>query len=177
MNVFSIGGQMTELSRIEFDTSQALRVAEAFKQAPELSTREFSTAVTEAVLLLEREVKDKTETGATGLLGRSITHQVRGSSEGVYGKVVSPLQYAIPVELGTKPHFPPLDALEDWVHFKFDLPRAEARGVAYIIARKIAAKGTEGRFMFTDTMSERGGDVLRLLSDALDRVFAQMGSV
>jgi hypothetical protein len=33
----------------------------------------------------------------------------------VIGVVGSPLAYALPVEIGTRPHFPPVAAILDWV--------------------------------------------------------------
>ncbi|MFP3386732.1 hypothetical protein, partial [Tritonibacter sp. SIMBA_163] len=67
--------------------------------------------------------------------------------DGVIGIVGTAALHAVPVEMGSKPHFPPIQPLEDWAHHKLDLPAEEARGAAFAIARKIAAKGTEGAHM------------------------------
>lgn len=45
--------------------------------------------------------------------------------------------YAAAIEYGSKPHWPPISALEGW---------AERHGIpAYLVARKIAREGTEAR--------------------------------
>lgn len=55
------------------------------------------------------------------------------------------------VEYGTKPHFPPVDALIRWIEIKPVLPYPNSKGklptpkqLAYLIGRKISEVGTEG---------------------------------
>lgn len=55
------------------------------------------------------------------------------------------------VEYGTKPHFPPVDALLKWITIKPVLPYPNSKGklptpkqLAYLIGRKISEVGTEG---------------------------------
>lgn len=55
------------------------------------------------------------------------------------------------VEYGTKPHFPPVDALLRWIEIKPVLPYPNSKGklptpkqLAYLIGRKISEVGTEG---------------------------------
>lgn len=50
--------------------------------------------------------------------------------------------YALYVHEGTKPHFPPVSALIPWVIRQLKVSAKDAPGVAYLVARKIAAKGT-----------------------------------
>lgn len=173
---------MTEVTRIELDTRSAQRYAQSLTLAPEIARDEFEDGVREALLLLEREVKERTPVGvggAGGLRG-SVTHQLQGQAiaigAGVVGKVFSPLRYAIPVELGTKPHFPPLRPLEDWVVAKLGVPRDQAGAVAFLVARKIARRGTEGAHMFEDALSDNARKILRILEAAVARIFTRLGS-
>jgi hypothetical protein len=48
------------------------------------------------------------------------------------------VNYALWVEIGTGPHFPPLDPLRDWARHKLGAPEA-----AFPIALKIAESGTK----------------------------------
>jgi hypothetical protein len=55
------------------------------------------------------------------------------------------------LEEGTKPHFPPVSAIQKWVEIKPVLPRPMSNGklptskqLAFLIARKISVEGTEG---------------------------------
>ena len=47
------------------------------------------------------------------------------------------------IEYGTRPHFPPIEPLAAWAVRVLQVPKAEAQQVGYLIARKIAAVGTE----------------------------------
>jgi hypothetical protein len=55
------------------------------------------------------------------------------------------------LEEGTKPHFPPVDALLKWIEVKPVLPRPDKNGklptpkqLAFLIGRKISEDGTQG---------------------------------
>jgi hypothetical protein len=55
------------------------------------------------------------------------------------------------LEEGTKPHFPPVDALLKWIEVKPVLPRPDKNGklptpkqLAFLIGRKISEEGTQG---------------------------------
>ncbi|HPE81000.1 MAG TPA: hypothetical protein PKZ35_13465 [Gammaproteobacteria bacterium] len=68
---------------------------------------------------------------------------------GVLGVVGTSAPHAVPVELGTRPHFPPLAPLVDWVRAKLDITDPQqAVSVAMSIQRKIGAHGTKGKMMF-----------------------------
>lgn len=64
------------------------------------------------------------------------------------------------VEEGTRPHFPPVDAIERWITAKRIVPRAyngqvpTTRQLAYVISRSISRKGTEGKHYLSDTLEE-----------------------
>jgi hypothetical protein len=70
-------------------------------------------------------------------------------------------EYGIFLENGTRPHFPPVDKILEWVRIKPVLPRADAKGklpsqeqLAFLIARKISQVGTEGTHLFDKTIEE-----------------------
>lgn len=119
--------------------------------APELVQRELSKAAWASSMRVEKEVRDRTPKGASGFLAMSIAALepvvVPG---GVLGIVGTSLSYAEPVELGTKPHMPPIQPLIEWVQVVLGLDGDEAEQAAQAIAWKIAKKGTEGKHMFRD---------------------------
>lgn len=153
---------------IEIDYSGLRKVADAFRTAPQIAREEMDAAMTEAVMLLEREVKEATPT-THGILRASIFGVSRATDSGVLGLVASPLNYAEAVELGTKPHFPPLAPLMDWVVQKLGVPFQDVRSVAFLIARKISRKGTTGAFMFTKTYARQEAAVKVMFERALER--------
>lgn len=162
----------------------AQRVAAHFAAGPDLAKREFLAAMQSAVLLLQRETVERTPTGAYQLLRKSIiaapvvargarvTGEVNTSDiSGVYGSV---LNYAVPVELGTRPHRPPIAPLIDWVKAKFGSTDSEARGKAFAVAKKIAKRGTQPKKMFQITFDEQAPQIERIFERALDRVINQL---
>src|SRR5574340_872892 len=84
-----------------------------------------------------------------GPLRASITPEVRVLGDTVEGTVGSNLPYAPYMELGTKPHFAPIDVIQAWVHRKGlagtysvkthrrtgprDMQASQDRSVAYLI--------------------------------------------
>jgi len=92
------------------------------------------------------------------------------------GKVFTPMAHGLPVELGTRPHWPPIEPIADWVVAKLGVPRAEAGSVAFLVARKISRKGTEGAHMFEKNFSEQTGQITNMLLAALDRITTRLES-
>lgn len=65
------------------------------------------------------------------------------------------------LENGTKPHWPPVDAIRSWISYKPVLPRPGRDGrlptpnqLAYLIGRKIAREGTTGTHDFEEARDE-----------------------
>lgn len=102
----------------------------------------------------------------TGALRNSIQEEIEERDDEIIGRVATNIEYAVPVEFGTKPHFPPIDPLTYWARRKLGISGAEARSVAFRIARKIAQRGTEGYRMFEYGLEE-GEKVARKTSKAL----------
>ena len=170
----------------QIDTGNLEALRAAFARAPELVVREMTAAVTEADNLLLREVKDKMPIGGQGFLRQSVFNEERVSETGVLGMVATPLRYAEPVELGTKPPFPPLQPLVDWVlHSPVGqstfrgaggkaLTEKTARGVAFLIARKISRSGTKAQRPFGIARQENEAQVLGMFEAALGRIANQL---
>ena len=136
----------------------------ALARYPERYARELTAAMLEAGLLLEREVKELAPVGvggAAGLRGSIAAMPPHMDGDTLTGGVGTSAPYAVPVELGTRPHFPPVQPLADWVRAKLgESDPVAARSIAYCIARKIAAHGTEGQHIFQralDAAQERVG--------------------
>jgi hypothetical protein len=132
---------------VTYQLKGADELAAAFEAAPELVRRRLNVYLNGATMYLQQEIQERTPTSGHGTLRASFTSEVHDLGDSVVGVVGSPLAYAIPVELGTRPHFPPVDAIEDWVNVKLGITGPEGKRVAYAIARKIAARGTNGALM------------------------------
>jgi len=113
--------------------------------------------------------------GASGVLSSSITHIEEVSETGVIGMVFSPQNYVEAVEIGTRPHWPPIEPLVDWVKVKFGLPEKDARSMAHAVAWKISRVGTEGKFMFRRGLEKQQAEVQRIFEAAVARIAARLG--
>ncbi|GAB0058053.1 hypothetical protein SIID45300_02393 [Candidatus Magnetaquicoccaceae bacterium FCR-1] len=148
--------------RLQIDTGGLVDLARRLEHAPDEVVNALKLAMMEALELLASEAQERTPV-ATGNLRASIfpvMPQVQGDA--VIGAVVStqeqqgetlgmgsPLIYAVPVELGSKPHMPPLQPLIDWVKLKLGIRDPEEREtVAQKIRWKIYNHGSRGQFMF-----------------------------
>lgn len=161
---------------VDFELTGWDRVEEAFRRCPEIAQDELWATMVAVDALLEREVKDATPT-ATGLTRGSIFSRETKVPGGVLGVVGSAQPHIVYVELGTQPHFPPVEAIEDWVRVKFALnDEAEIERAALAIARKIAARGTLGVGMFHRTFTRLQPALETLFARSRDRIVSRMMS-
>jgi len=110
-------------------------------------------AMKDATLLVQRGAKINAPVD-TGRLRASITPEIRTMGNEVQGVVGSNVAYAPFMELGTRPHWPPIAALEVW---------AQRHGTtAYLVARAIARKGMKAREFLK-----------KAFEDAKDRIYAR----
>lgn len=153
-------------------------LAHIFEKAPNLAFERLGAAMYEVELMIEAQAKEHTPV-FTGLLRDSIAaKKPYVENAGLVGVVGSPLKYAIPVELGTSPHFPPIAPLQEWAFRKLKgnqklskkkarQTNADAKDFAMKIAWKIKARGTKGHFMITNAFKTATGQANRILNNAL----------
>ncbi len=94
----------------------------------------------------------------TGNLISSITSS-KEWEDGKFTLYIEGLEYGIYLEKGTKPHFPPIDKIQEWIRIKPVLPRPGRNGklpterqLAFLISRKISRVGTEPTNHLSDTI-------------------------
>ena len=156
---------------LTFAGMDALR--RGFAEAPDATRRELLGAMTQGTLLMEREAKDRMPK-ATGMTAASIASDAFATPVGVIGTVGSSQPSATFVELGTRPHRPSVEALVPWVRAVLGVPAKRERSVAFLVARKIARKGTKAQRPFGDAIASTESQVLRMLEDAAGRVASQL---
>ncbi len=144
-------------------------------QFPVASRDAMESKITEALLFLERIVKTETPLGAGPIhLRDTIFHNVDINGEGVEGLLGTPAEYGEPVELGTKPHFPPIAPIKFWVEKKLGIEGKEADSVAFLIARKISKKGTEGAYMFGNAWDDYKSAIIGILDQIPDEILRRI---
>jgi len=119
------------------------------------------SAMRESTLLVTRSAK-KYAPVDTGRLRASITPEVRRSGVQILGVVGSNVQYAAAVELGSKPHFPPVAALETWARRKGLNP--------YLVARAISRRGTKPRRYLQRAFEDNRQRIINKIDGAVGRI-------
>lgn len=133
------------------------------KRYPEASLRARRRYISEAVLLLQREIMLLTPEGAGPIHLRDTIFSAISFGEPVRGIDGTPAIYGESIEHGTKPHFPPVKPILFWVEKRLGLSGKEALSVACAIVRKIGKKGTYGTYMFKYGMERNRAKVIRML--------------
>lgn len=131
----------------------------------------------EAKEVYKRKLTEK-DINASYTLLNSVETTVKRNDD-VFTVSISLEDYWYYVENGRKPgRFPPIDKILEWIKVKPVIPYTDSRGrlpteeqLAFLIARKIANEGTEGRKVLFETVDELNKHYLPLLQKALDEDF------
>lgn len=107
-----------------------------------------------------KSVISSNDSNASGTLSKSIKGIVKMNDK--YLTVSISLEdYWKYIEYGTKPHFPPVDKIREWIRVKPVLPRPLASGklptenqLAFLIGRKISKFGTKPKPFLNNTKEE-----------------------
>ena len=129
------------------------RIAE-LEQGSGPFTAMIESTMLSALATLEGAIKARTPVNS-GLLRGSVTSVMYGVpvayGRSIEGAVGTPISYGAPVEYGRAAgKMPPVDAIELWVKRKGIASEGKERNVAFLIARAIGRRGTEGAYMFRD---------------------------
>ncbi len=156
-------------------SAQALQTLErGLREAPQLLHEVLLPVMTQVTKSLEGNVADAMPTGVSGNTRRSITSDAFSTPAGVLGVVGSNQPAALFVELGTKPHMPPVKALIPWVQAVLGVEPKRAPGVAFLVARKIARVGTKAQRPFANTLAAQQGQIVRAFEDAAAELAQRM---
>lgn len=117
-----------------------------FRLQDELA-KQFRTITDDEILNLADELQRNSPVGATGDLKRGwdvIVSKRRVNSLQIRGSVVNRADNAIFRVVGRGPgKQPPIEPIGRWVQVVLGVQGNQARGVAFVIARKIAQQGTD----------------------------------
>lgn len=135
------------------------RAGDKFGQAGRLAPKEITRLVVEITEIGRVEIVKRTPVGFSGAARRGWTTEIRGRHTArVTGLILNPVLHIPPLETGRRPgKRPPIEAIIPWVGSKMGIPPGPARrSVAFLVARKIGARGTDGAHMI-----EEGWDATR----------------
>lgn len=160
--------------KVTLDVTPAVGYLDSLRQAPQMTRQEVGAGIEEASALYVREVKEATPLGVTGLLRQSVIWERADDGADIAAKAFSPLQYAAAVELGTKPHYPPIEPLQDWVRKKLDVREEDVERVARLIQFKIGKKGTKAQSMFGSTLGRLTPQIAEIVRRSFERVLDRL---
>lgn len=153
------------------------QLIDAWGRAPEIVVDELAKFAEGATQFMQGEIQERTPAAQGTLKESFIAQDVTRLADGVIGQVGTSLNYAVPVELGTRPHFPPIAAIMDWVKVKFGVTGPAGERIAFAIARKIAKRGTKGAHMVQHAFDAGRPEVVRQFAIAIERVQQRLASV
>lgn len=123
--------------------------------------------------LIKRKIVDKDKKASGSLLASiNMSIEVFGERYTVYLHSRDYLKY---IELGTKPHWPPVEPILQWVKDK-KLPTKESTGnknlptekqLTYLVRRKIGLKGTDAVPLIAETEEQLNEIYIEKLENAL----------
>ena len=120
-----------------------------------------------ASALVERSAKEKVPVD-TGRLRQSIASEIQTTK----ARIGSNLTYAPFVEFGTRPHFPPLAAMQPWA-VRHGFPTG--RQGAFLVARAISIHGTKPRPYLFPALEENKSEIEGLLKELAAEVERRWG--
>lgn len=110
---------------------------------------------------------------ATGNLFNSVSSEVTLNGQSFIVEFKMP-EYGEYLEQGTKPHFPPLTAIENWIRVKRIVPRRDQQGklptekqLSYLIARKISEEGTPATHLWEKANALTFNEWNKLIDEAI----------
>ncbi|MGO1078335.1 hypothetical protein [Inquilinus sp. CA228] len=163
--------------QIHLDMSEVVAVAQALERAPEMVDAHFLPAVWEASFLAQREIVERTPRAFSTLADSIQAREPEIGVSAIVGVVGTPLAYAEPVELGSRPHMPPLQPLMDWVKAKLGKPADQVEPIAQAIRWKIYHHGTKGAFMFREGLKAVQPQVERIMAEAVRGLIAELAGL
>ena len=147
-----------EIQGLEEAQAKAEQVAQDLRGPP------FVQGMRDATLIVTRDAKINAPVD-TGRLRASITPEVRPHGPTVQGVVGSNVVYAPFQELGTRPFWPPLSALEVW---------ARRHGTtAFLVARAIATRGIKAKRYLQRALEDNADRIFRLIGKTVGAIVSK----
>jgi len=165
--------------KIEMELHDLNNIMKKFPQAGPIINRLGRRTMAASLSHFEEQVSGETPVNFGTLRAGWATDMFGAPVAAVFeGKVVNPTLYGEVVEVGRKPGtWPPRGPIELWVIRKLGIPAGEeSRSVAFLIARKIGTKGTDGAFMMKRGFENGLPKVKKLWNALPDAIIRALGA-
>lgn len=159
---------------LDIDISEINELIKQFPEFQGIVFNEVEVAMISSLFKFQELIQGGTPTGVSGNLEASFVPTkpiLRGQV--LSGNVSTPLAYGLPIERGRTPgkKMPPVDAIELWVRRKLGVTE-DSRGVAFVIARKIAKFGfrkKQGYRMVEQAFEDGSPQAIKLFNAATEK--------
>jgi len=153
------------------------------KRSADIVRKALKSAMSEAIIFLEKEVKVRTPVGFHGNRGaglkQSIFSKVTPKGRKIVKGIVSHgFEYGAVIEFGRRPgkKMPPKGTLIDWIVFKFaGFDEEEAEDIEWAVRRNIGKFGFKGAYMFTNAYEENEDRIFSIFDNAGFKISKQYG--
>jgi len=115
---------------------------------------------------------DKHDLISQGDLRSSITSEVDRRIDEIVGEVGTNQKHAIFVHEGTAPHWPPVQAMEEWVTQQVrrgTLDTDDIRSTAFLVGRAISKRGTKANPFFTVSLRLNRNVIINQVARAIQK--------
>lgn len=165
--------------RIEIDSSEVRRLAEVWKDSPEVVHQAMRPALQEASLLVVREARELAPRGATGLLRNSIiAGQPTVAGPVIEARVGTSIAHAVPVEFGRRAgqRPPPVAPIAHWARARLGLAADEAQRAGWAISRAIARRGIPPRPFLSRALADNRDRIVAILARHVERLAQRLAT-
>jgi len=154
-----------------FDISMRLKSVGKLSEGPRIIAEAKEQGLKVGGELLVSQIKKLTPVD-TGRLRASVVFLGRGPDKGV---LASPVVYSSVMEYGRRPgKFPPPGPMQLWVRRKLRISnQKDIRSIAFLVSRKIARAGIEGRHMFDKGIKAGWPRAKRAMESIIKRIIIQ----
>lgn len=146
------------------------KVIASFQASPKVLEGAVSEAIETSAKLIKQRARRKAGSPPivnTGELARGIDYRMTGR---LSARVGADATYSPFVEYGRKPgRMPPVAPIERWAETKLG-----ASGLGFIIARKIARRGTRAQPFFFPSVDDSIAEIGRIFSTAVDKFMKKL---
>jgi hypothetical protein len=162
------------------DAGDYTQLADSWKRAPDITRAELLTAIEQIDETLHARLQRDPKDGGlprganqAGLRG-SVLVEEQAFDDNVVGAVFTAQSYAPYVELGTGPHWMPVQPLLDWVKVKFGLLDAATEDAAYAVRASIAKHGTKANPVWQNVWNDSQDYIREQFDAAMTRIGVQL---
>lgn len=143
---------------------------------PDLIIERIFRASESAVLFVLQKMEadivryfERNKINVTGWLRNSITSEVQREAGRVVGIIGTNNQYAVYVHEGTRPHWPPVNPIKNWVIRKLGITGKDVESVTWAVRKKIATKGTEGKPYFRFILNQYQNKIEQMVIERMNK--------